>query len=94
MCPQLLHRVWIRCGHRCTQQNALDDTSKVSQVEQVVGLGGSWQELQHRLLVDTQCGLHQLQPSFFTLWCEPPGMGQFDGIKVKKAQTLRMKQTC
>ena len=39
VCPHAFECVLIWCGAGDTQQHSLDDSSKVPQVEQVVGLG-------------------------------------------------------
>ena len=51
---RVLHRVWGG------QQDTLDHTGKVTQVEQVVGLHGSGQEVEHGFLVHHQRAGHDL----------------------------------
>ena len=52
MDPQPLHRGRILHSFWQGQQDPLDDTAKVSQVEEIVGLGWSGQEVVRCLFVD------------------------------------------
>ena len=42
------------------EADADDDSTEVPQVEDVMRLGGRWQQARHRLLVDVHCCPHQL----------------------------------
>lgn len=60
MNPEPLHGSWFLHGLWGGQQDSIDDPTEVSQVEQVVGLGGSGEEVLHGLFVGGQGALDQL----------------------------------
>lgn len=60
MNPQPLHGSWFLHGLWGGQQDSIDDPTEVSQVEQVVGLGGGGEEVLHGLFVGGQGALDQL----------------------------------
>ena len=55
MDPEPLERGRVLSDVWGGEQGALDDTGKVTQVEQVVGLHGCGQQVEHGLLVHHQC---------------------------------------
>lgn len=60
MNPEPLHGSWFLHGLWGGQQDSVDDPTEVSQVEQVVGLGGGGEEVLHGLFVGGQGALDQL----------------------------------
>lgn len=60
MNPEPLHGSWFLHGLWGGQQDSIDDPTEVSQVEQVVGLGGGGEEVLHGLFVGGQGALDQL----------------------------------
>lgn len=60
MNPEPLHGSWLLHGLWGGQQDSIDDPTEVSQVEQVVGLGGGGEEVLHGLFVGGQGALDQL----------------------------------
>ena len=63
MCPQTFESVLVRYGGGHTEQNSLDDSGKVSQVEEVVGFGRCGQEVAHCSLIHIHGGCHNLHTS-------------------------------
>lgn len=60
MNPEPLHGSWFLHCLWGGQQDSIDDPTEVSQVEQVVGLGGGGEEVLHGLFVGGQGALDQL----------------------------------
>lgn len=60
MNPEPLHGSWFLHGLWGGQQDSIDDPTEVSQVKQVVGLGGGGEEVLHGLFVGGQGALDQL----------------------------------
>lgn len=70
MNPEPLHGSWFLHGLWGGQQDSVDDPTEVSQVEQVVGLGGGGEEVLHGLFVGGQGALDQLIHTGFELITE------------------------
>lgn len=70
MNPEPLHGSWFLHGLWGGQQDSVDDPTEVSQVEQVVGLGGGGEEVLHGLFVGGQGALDQLIHAGFELVTE------------------------
>lgn len=70
MNPEPLHGSWFLHGLWGGQQDSIDDPTEVSQVEQVVGLGGGGEEVLHGLFVGGQGALDQLIHAGFELITE------------------------
>lgn len=70
MNPEPLHGSWFLHGLWGGQQDSVDDPTEVSQVEQVVGLGGGGEEVLHGLFVGGQGALDQLIHAGFELITE------------------------
>lgn len=70
MNPEPLHGSWFLHGLWGGQQDSIDDPTEVSQVEQVVGLGGGGEEVLHGLFVGGQGALDQLIHAGFELVTE------------------------
>lgn len=60
MNPEPLHGSWFLHCLWGGQQDSIDDPTEVSKVEQIVGLGGSGEEVLHGLFVGGQGALDQL----------------------------------
>ena len=64
-----LHTLWF------DEQTAEHNTSKVSQVEDVVRLGWCWEEVEHGLFVDLHCSIHYHVPRDKVLGVEVLSLG-------------------
>ena len=72
MNPQPLHTAGVLHGLRVGQQHTLDHSAEVTQVKQIVGLGWSGQQVDHRRLVDVQSGIDHLWGAGLEVVSEAP----------------------